>query len=94
LIAVIAALVFTRCSLDFIGSNMNPMEARFNRVHYGMTVEEVEGSLGKPSFSDLDGQKIWSGQSGVIVVDFESGRVTETKFMPIHESRFPHRLGP
>jgi hypothetical protein len=66
------------------------MRSRYNAIHNGMTVEEVEGILDKPTFSDLPEQKIWASMRGAIVVQFEDRRVCGKKFIPIeHPRRWP-----
>jgi hypothetical protein len=84
------ALLYCHLSDTF---TLNPMEGSYNRLHYGMTVEEVEDVLGKPSFSDLEDEKIWGGWDGVIVVRFNNRHVSEMMFRPIrHYPR--HRSHP
>jgi hypothetical protein len=67
------------------------MECRYNAVKYDMTVDEVEDILGEPTFSDFENEKIWSGESGLIVVSFEERHVSKKEFMPIRPCRRPFR---
>jgi hypothetical protein len=85
LAALLLGFAILYCGLGAPLSQINPMEGQYNAIHYGMTVEEVEDMLGKPSFSDLDNQKIWGGRRGVIVVYFEGRCVSGKEFMPIRQ---------
>lgn len=83
------ALVYC-CRGSFLPS-VNPMEAQYNAIHNGMTVEEVEDILGKSTDPDLDGQRIWTGRGGVIIVQFDGRRVREKEFIPIEQpSKWPY----
>jgi hypothetical protein len=76
---------FLYCGLYAPFSQTSPMEGQYNAIHEGMTVEEVENVLGKPSFSDLDDQKIWGGRGGVIIVYFNGRCVSGKEFKPIRQ---------
>jgi hypothetical protein len=93
LVAVIASLVFFRIGFDALFQS-NWMEARYSEVGYGMTARQVEGILGKPNLHDDDEQKIWSGEGGVIILDFKDGRVSAKELLPIKQPWKPPRLTP
>src|SRR5579862_3660487 len=80
LIVVIATLVITRCSLDFIWSDTNPMQARFDAIAYGMTSQDVSNILGEPNPhppGETDNFEMWAGNWGLIVVTFDNRRVSK-----------------
>jgi hypothetical protein len=64
------------------------MESQFNAIHEGMSVEEVEDILGKPTSCDTEDVKEWGGRGGVILLSLSGGRVSQKGFVPI-EQPFP-----
>jgi hypothetical protein len=95
LVVAVLCYVFVYCGFRGPFSQINPMQGRYDAIDHGMTVEQVEGMLGKPNFSDTADGKIWSSRGGVIVVDFESGRVSHKEFMPIQQRySFPRGQNP
>lgn len=90
-VAIVAPLVvgyaIIYCCLGAHLWDANPMKTQYNAIHNGMTVEEVEGILDKPNFSDLAEQKIWFSGRGSIVVQFEDRRVCGKEFMPFEQPR-------
>src|SRR5262245_2528663 len=93
LIAVIVSLVFGRVGFDaFLQTSW--MERCYSKIEYGMTAREVEGVLGKPNLQDDHEYKRWSGEGGVVLVDFKDGRVSKKDFWPSKQPWRPPRLTP
>jgi hypothetical protein len=85
LVVLFLGFALLYCGLYAPFSQTGLMECQYNAIHDGMSVEEIEDLLGKPSFSDLDDQKIWGGRGGVIVVHFNGRCVSGKEFTPIQQ---------
>jgi hypothetical protein len=70
------------------------MEGQYHSLRHGMTVQEVEGILGKANYHDGAETKIWTSRGGAIIVGFKYGRVDKRDFMPLDQPRRLRRPGP
>jgi hypothetical protein len=85
LVALFLGFSLLYCGLYAPFSQHSLMESQYDAIHDGMSVEEVEAILGKPSFSDTPDGKIWGGRGGVIVVYFNGRCVSGKEFKPINQ---------
>lgn len=84
------ALIYCCTGLPFPHGSL--MQSEFDSIHNGMSLEEVEGILGKPSRVEPDGTKTWGEREGVIIIEFDGLRVRGKDFVPFPQpSRWPRR---
>jgi hypothetical protein len=79
LVLVILGFVAARFGLRGLGAN--PMEANFNRIEYGMTLDEVKDLLGEPAPRSTDDEKIWTSDWGFVFLTFKDGKVVTKEYV-------------
>jgi hypothetical protein len=75
-------------------SRPGPMERGFNRIHRGMTIEEVEHIFGQPSEERLYSLvHLWGGDDGQVVVGFNPDHgVRASYFVPTEQPSYFQRV--